>query len=120
MRMQWKSVVMIAALALSMGIAAPAWSGLADPMLEEYAVHVIPFYKIDANWSAFLVVADTSFQDLSYKGSDIHLKFFDAACNYKQDAIVEPTRTMRSSSHYMIPPTPMASSVVSCKPRRKA
>ncbi len=93
MKIQWKSVVMIAALALSMGIAAPAWSGLADPMLEEYAVHVIPFYKIDANWSAFLVVADTSFQDLSYKGSDIHLKFFDAACNYKQDAIVEPTKT---------------------------
>jgi hypothetical protein len=91
--MQWKSVVMIAALALSMGLAAPAWSELADPMLEEYAVHVIPFYKIDANWSAFLVVADTSFQDLSYKGSDIHLKFFDAACNYRQDAIVEPTRT---------------------------
>jgi hypothetical protein len=64
-----------------------------DPMLEEYAVHVIPFYKIDANWSAFLVVADTSHQDLDYQGSDIHLKFFDAACNYKQDAIVEPTRT---------------------------
>ena len=41
--------------------------------LEDYAVHVIPFYKIDANWSAFLVVADTSFQDLSYKGSDIYL-----------------------------------------------
>jgi hypothetical protein len=93
MKKQWKSVVMIAALALSMGLAAPAWSGLADPMLEEYAVHVIPFYKIDANWSAFLVVADTSFQDLSYKGSDIHLKFFDRDCNYKQDAIVEPTRT---------------------------
>jgi hypothetical protein len=92
-KIQWKSVVMIAALALSMGIAAPAWSGFADPMLEEYSVHVIPFYKIDANWSAFLVVADTSFQDLSYKGSDIHLKFFDAACNYKQDAIVELTRT---------------------------
>jgi hypothetical protein len=84
---------MIAALALSMGLAAPAWSGLADPMLEEYAVHVIPFYKIDANWSAFLVIADTSFQDLSYKGSDIHLKFFDRDCRYKQDAIVEPTRT---------------------------
>jgi hypothetical protein len=93
MKMQWKSLGMIAALALSMGIAAPAWSELADPMLEEYSVHVIPFYKIDANWSAFLVIADTSFQDLSYKGSDIHLKFFDAACNYKQDAIVEPTRT---------------------------
>ena len=39
-------------------------TGLADPMAEDYTAHVIPFYKIDANWSAFLVVADTSFQDL--------------------------------------------------------
>lgn len=93
MRIQWKSVVMTGALALSMGVAAPAWSQQADPMLEEYAVHVIPFYKIDANWSAFLVVADTSYQDLSYKGSDIHLNFFDAACNWRQDAIVKPTKT---------------------------
>jgi hypothetical protein len=69
-------------------------------MLEEYAVHVIPFYKIDANWSAFLVIADTSFQDLSYKGSDIHLKFFDRDCNYRQDAIVEPTRT--DAQFYML------------------
>jgi hypothetical protein len=84
---------MIAALALSMGFAAPAWSQLADPMLEEYTAHVIPFYKINQNWSAFLVIADTSFQDLSYEGSDIHLKFFDRDCRYKQDAIVRPTRT---------------------------
>ena len=68
MKIQWKSVVMIAALALSMGIAAPAWSGLADPMAEDYTAHVIPFYKIDANWSAFLVVADTSFRDLDDSG----------------------------------------------------
>jgi hypothetical protein len=83
---------MTAALALSMGLAAPAWSGLADPMLEEYSVHVIPFYKINANWSAFLVVADTSYEDLSHKGTDIELRFFDAACNYKQDALLEVTK----------------------------
>ena len=99
MRKQWKSVVMIAALALSIGIAAPAWSrtedgkGLADPMAEDYAVHVIPFYKIDANWSAFLVVADSSFQDLKPDGSPIGLWFYDAACNLVSDARVEVTRT---------------------------
>jgi hypothetical protein len=99
MRSQWKSLLMIAALALFMGIAGPAWSQfapptfpLADPMAEDYAVHVIPFYKIDANWSAFLVIADTSWRDLDGgSGSDIHLKFFNAVCNYKQDAILRPT-----------------------------
>ena len=57
MRIQWKSVVMMAVLALFLGIAAPAWSQvvppptapLADPMAEDYTAHVIPFYKIDAN-----------------------------------------------------------------------
>jgi hypothetical protein len=92
MRKHWKSVVMIAALACSMGIAAPAWSGLADPMAEDYAVHVIPFYKIDANWSAFLVVADTSFQDFKEKGDPISLTFYNAACNFVSDATVEITR----------------------------
>lgn len=92
MRMQWKSMVMIAALALGVGIAGPAWSGLADPMMEDYSVHVIPFYKIDAGWASILVVTDTSYRDLSHKGSDIHLNFYDAACNFKQDASLEPTK----------------------------
>ena len=91
MKIQWKSVVMIAALALSMGIAAPVWSGLADPMAEDYTAHVIPFYKIDANWSAFLVVTDTSFQDLSEDGTPLHLTFYNAACNLVSDAIIELT-----------------------------
>jgi hypothetical protein len=92
MRMQWKSLVMVAALALSMGVAAPAWSGLADPMAEDYAAPVISFYKIDANWAAFLVVADTSFQDLSDDGTPIYLTFYNAACDLVSDAIVRPTR----------------------------
>jgi hypothetical protein len=44
-------------------------------MAEDYAAHVIPFDKIDANWAAFLVVADTSFQDLSDDGTPIYLTF---------------------------------------------
>jgi hypothetical protein len=75
-----------AALALFMGIAAPAWSQLADPMAEDYSVHVVPFYKIDANWFAFLVIADTSYQDMNASGSDIHLTFYNAACNLQIDA----------------------------------
>jgi hypothetical protein len=89
---QWKSMVMIAALALSMGLAAPAWS-LEDPMQENYTAHVIPFYKIDKNWSAFLVVADTSFRDLDDDGSPIYMTFYKAQCNFVSDAIVEVTRT---------------------------
>jgi hypothetical protein len=92
MRIQWKSVVTVAALALFMGIAAPAWSQLADPMAEDYTAHVIPFYKIDSNWSAFLVVADTSFQDLDPSGSLIHLTFYNASCNLVSDARIELTR----------------------------
>ena len=53
---------------------------------------MIPFYKIDANWSAFLVVADTSFQDLDPSGSLIHLTFYNAACNLVSDARIELTR----------------------------
>jgi hypothetical protein len=85
-------MVMIAALALSMGLAAPAWS-LEDPMQENYTAHVIPFYKIDKNWSAFLVVADTSFRDLDDDGSPIYMTFYKAQCNFVSDAIVEVTRT---------------------------
>ena len=91
MRLHWKSIVMTAVPALFLGIAAPAWSQGADPMAEDYTAHVIPFYKIDANWAAFLVVADTSFQDLTYKGNPIHLTFYNAACNLVSDAIVELT-----------------------------
>jgi hypothetical protein len=91
MRNQWKSIVMMAVLALFLGIAAPLWSQtptppLADPMAEDYSVHVIPFYKIDANWSAFLVIADTSYEDLNASGSTIHLTFYNAACNLVSDA----------------------------------
>jgi hypothetical protein len=46
---------MVAALALCLGIAGPAWAQFADPMAEDYATHVIPFYKSDANWAAFLL-----------------------------------------------------------------
>ena len=92
MRRYWKSLIMVAALALFMGIAAPAWCQLADPMAEDYSVHVVPFYKIDANWFAFLVVADTSYQDLSPSGSNIHLTFYDAACNLVSDADIRITR----------------------------
>ena len=46
----------------------PQRGQLADPMAENYTAHVIPFYKIDDNWSAFLVVADTSFRDLDDEG----------------------------------------------------
>jgi hypothetical protein len=93
MRSPWKSLVTIAALALGLGIAAPTWAQLADPMAENYTAHVIPFYKINENWSAFLVVADTSFRDLDDGGSPIFLTFYDAACNLVSDAIVELTRT---------------------------
>src|SRR5215216_2348356 len=71
MKLHGTRIVMGAALALSMGLAAPAWSQLADPMAEDYTAHVIPFYKIDANWSAFLVVADTAVHDLSADGTPI-------------------------------------------------
>ena len=91
MKLHGTSIVMGAALALSMGLAAPAWSQLADPMAEDYTAHVIPFYKIDANWSAFLVVADTAFHDLSADGTPIHLSFYNAACNLVSDAIIELT-----------------------------
>src|SRR6266566_8534134 len=93
MRSYWKSFIMVAALALFMGIAAPGWSQvvLGDPMAEDYSVHVVPFYKIDANWFAFLVVADTSYQDLNASGSDIHLTFYNAACNLVSDADVRIT-----------------------------
>ena len=86
-----KRLVMGAALALGVGLAAPAWSQLADPMAEDYTAHVIPFYKIDANWSAFLVVADTSFQDLAPSGTPIYMTFYNAACNLVSDAIVDVT-----------------------------
>jgi hypothetical protein len=98
MRSHWKSLVMVAALALFMGIAAPTWSqvpiltpSLPDPMAEDYSVHVIPFYKIDANWFAFLVVADTSWQDMNASGSDIHLTFYNATCNLVSDADIRIT-----------------------------
>src|SRR4029453_1366406 len=91
MKHRWTSVVMVAALALCLGIAAPAWSQVADPMAEDYTAHVIPFYKIDANWSAFLDVADTSFHDLAAGGTPIELTFYDAACHLVSDAIVRPT-----------------------------
>jgi hypothetical protein len=45
MRIQCKSTLMIAALALVMNITPTAWSQLADPMAEDYAAHVIPFYR---------------------------------------------------------------------------
>jgi hypothetical protein len=91
-KIQWKSAIMTAALALSMGMAAPAWSGLADPMAENYTAHVIPFYKIDKNWSSFLVVTDTSFRDLSDGGDPIHMTFYNAACDLVSDATVEVTK----------------------------
>jgi hypothetical protein len=103
MRSQWKSLVTIATLALCMGVAPAAWSQvppppppgpsfLADPMAEDYGVHLIPFYKINENWAAFLVVADTSFQDLDEGGTPISLLFYNAACNLVADVIVTPTR----------------------------
>jgi hypothetical protein len=92
MRLHGKSVFTVAALALCLGITGPAWAQLADPMAEDYAAHVIPFYKIDANWAAFLVVTDTSFQDLSDDGTPIFLTFYNAACDLVSDAIVRPTR----------------------------
>ncbi len=92
MKMQWKSMVMTAALGLSMGFAAPAWSGLADPMMEDYTVHVLPFYKLDAGWNSFLVVADTSYRDLKHDGSEIDARFYDADCHFKSDAVLKPTK----------------------------
>jgi hypothetical protein len=98
MRSHWKSVVMVAALALGLGIAAPEWSqaqvstpSLADPMAEDYSAHVIPFYKIDANWFAFLVIADTRYQDMNASGSPIALTFYDSACNLVSDAVLSIT-----------------------------
>jgi hypothetical protein len=92
--MHWQHVVTVAVLALSLGMAIPVWSQqLEDPLLEEYYVHLIPFYKIDANWSSFLVIADTSYQDLSHRGTDISLKFFTNTCAYRQDARLEVTKT---------------------------
>jgi len=75
-------MVMTAALGLSMGFAAPSWSGLADPMMEDYTVHVLPFYKLDAGWNSFLVVADTSYRDLKHDGSEIDARFYDAGCHF--------------------------------------
>jgi hypothetical protein len=110
MRSPWKSMVMVAALAPCLGIAAPAWSqgvprpaptaSLADPMAEDYSTHVIPFYKIDQNWFAFLVVADTSFQDMAVAnppggapgGDPIFMNFYDVDCNLQSDAIIRPTK----------------------------
>jgi hypothetical protein len=97
MRIQWKSVFMTAVLALFLGITAPAWSQvpptlpLADPMAEDFTAHVIPFYKIDANWSAYLVIADTSFQDLAPGGTSIFLTFYDAGCDLVSDATLRLT-----------------------------
>jgi hypothetical protein len=42
-------------------------------MAEDSAAPVIPFDAIDAHWAAFLVVADTSFHDLSDDGTPIYL-----------------------------------------------
>lgn len=98
MKSQWKSMVVMAALTLCMGIATPAWSQqvtpppLADPLLETYAVHVTPFYQISNGWSAFLVIADTSQPNLSPGGSPINLFFFDSACNYVADEVVTVTQ----------------------------
>ena len=92
MRNQWKSAVMMAVFTLGMGMAAPVWS-LEDPLQENYTAHVIPFYKIDAGWSAFLVVADTSFRDLNDAGSPISMQFFSAAGASAQTATVDITRT---------------------------
>jgi hypothetical protein len=61
-------------------------------MAENYTAHVVPFYKIDNNWSAFLVVADTSFRDLDDGGDPIYMTFYNAACDLVSDAIVEVTR----------------------------
>jgi hypothetical protein len=91
MRSHWKSVVMVAALALFLGIAAPAWSQLGDPMAEDYSAHVIPFYKIDDNWFSYLVVSDTSSGALAPSGTIFHLTFYDAACNLVSDADIRLT-----------------------------
>jgi hypothetical protein len=96
MRSHWKSVVMVAALALFLGIAAPAWSQApvnldADPSAEEYSAHVIPFYKIDDNWFSYLVVSDTSYGALAPSGTTFHLTFYNAACNLVSDADIRLT-----------------------------
>jgi hypothetical protein len=54
-------------------------------------VHVVPFYKIDANWFSFLVLADTSYQDMNASGSPIALTFYDTACNLVSDAVIRIT-----------------------------
>jgi hypothetical protein len=89
-----------------MGVATPTWSQeqppeppaqqpdpfLADPLLEDYSAHVIPFYKINADWSAFLVIADTSRNELDEGGSTVNLFFYNNACDLVADARVEVTR----------------------------
>jgi hypothetical protein len=79
---------MVAVLALCLGIAAPAWS-LEDPAGETYTAHLIPFYKIDSNWLAFLVVTDTSFRDMSTDGDLVNLTFFNSACGLSSGAVIK-------------------------------
>jgi hypothetical protein len=101
MRSHWKSVVMVAALALFLGISGPAWSQLSnistqplsDPLAEDYAVHVIPFYKINEGWFSYLVVADTSWRDFGAGGNPVAMTFYNQACNLVSDATVNITTT---------------------------
>ena len=76
-------------------VTSPPTLPLADPMAEDYTAHVIPFYKIDANWFAFLVIADTSFQDLAPGGTSIFLTFYDAGCDLVSDATLRLTTGRR-------------------------
>jgi hypothetical protein len=93
--------MLMAVLTLALGFVAPAWAvHTADPLEEEYAQHVLPFYKIDAGWQSFAIFADTSFNDPAIgcdPGRDtpctaeVHLFFFDKSCNLQRDHVVSLT-----------------------------
>lgn len=93
--MKGKGFVFTAVLTLFLGFAAPAWAiHLSDPLEEEYFAHVLPFYKIDGPWISVAIFADTSFTDPAAAPdgeADVHLFFFDQACNLVRDHLVKLT-----------------------------
>ena len=88
--------LLMVVLVLALGLVTPVWAAhTADPLEEHYFAHVLPFYKVDAGWQAFAVLADTSFHDPAtgcapgtHCTMTIHLYFFDQGCSLRRDAIV--------------------------------
>jgi len=96
--MRHKGCILMAVFALLVGFVAPVWAGhTADPLEEEYSTHVLPYYKVDAGWQSYAILADTSFNDPQVGcpagrdtpcSSKIHLYFFNQDCGLVRDDIV--------------------------------